>query len=344
MHASAQFLSPADVAARFGVSTKALRLYEQRGLLSPVRTASGWRTYGPDEVARIAEIKTLRSLGLSLAAIERLLAGDGSDLAQALALHQERLEEEVRRTTGAIAAVRHIRAELAQGRTARVGELLHAVAPSPPASLAIELPWPWGGERFELREIRAVNYIIGPLGSGKTRLAIKLAEAMPGAQFLALDRLEIAPGLVQARLESDPSLQLRVNAAQTWLIDEGAAPSPALTALLLELEAASSAPLVIDMVEQDLGRETQSALAAYLRRRPTTARPLFVMTRSSLILDLEEVGPNETIILCPPNHSPPTIVLPCSGAPGYETVASCLATPEVRLRTAGVRVVGPAPH
>ena len=53
MSASAQFLSPSAAAQRLGVSAKALRLYERRGLVTPGRTAAGWRSYGPDEIARL---------------------------------------------------------------------------------------------------------------------------------------------------------------------------------------------------------------------------------------------------------------------------------------------------
>ena len=42
------------------MSTKALRVYEQRGLLRPARTAAGWRAYGPQQMARLAEIVALR--------------------------------------------------------------------------------------------------------------------------------------------------------------------------------------------------------------------------------------------------------------------------------------------
>ena len=66
------------------------------------------------------------------------------------------------------------------------------------------------------------------------------------------------------------------------------------------------------------------------------ARPLFLLTRSTAILDLAAMGPEETIILCPANHSPPIRVAPYPGAPGYEAVATCLASPEVRARTAGL--------
>ena len=56
-----RFLNPAEAARRLGVSAKALRLYEQRGLLTPARTEAGWRSYGPDEMARGAEIAALTS-------------------------------------------------------------------------------------------------------------------------------------------------------------------------------------------------------------------------------------------------------------------------------------------
>jgi len=80
----------------------------------------------------------------------------------------------------------------------------------------------------------------------------------------------------------------------------------------------------------------------YLRRRGSGARPLFVLTRSSSILDLTCVGMHEAIIFCPANHNPPTRVAPFVGAPGYEAVATCLASPEVRARTEGVIACRPA--
>ena len=80
MISSAQFLSPSEAAKRLGVSAKALRLYEQRGLITPIRTAAGWRAYGPEEMARAAEIAALRTLGLSLGQVARVLDGDAQGL------------------------------------------------------------------------------------------------------------------------------------------------------------------------------------------------------------------------------------------------------------------------
>ena len=336
MNSSAQFLNPAAAALKLGVSAKALRLYEQHGLITPHRTAAGWRAYGPGEIARAAEIVTLRALGLSLAQIARVLGDDPQDLGLALAAHQATLEARMRELAGAVEKVRDIRASLAQGKSPTAIELVQLLRPNAEFRVAFDLPWPWGGERFELGCVRPLNYIIGPLGSGKTRLAKRLAETLPDAVFLGLDRLEHGGAAARAQLDADPTLQSRVDQTLAWLVEDGAVASDALIALVVGLESEGAAVVVVDMVEQGLDQAAQQAVIAHLRRRGPGARPLFLMTRSCAILDLAAVGPDEAIIFCPANHSPPISVAPYPGAPGYEAVASCLASPEVRARTEGM--------
>lgn len=336
MNSSAQFLSPSEAAKRLGVSAKALRLYEQRGLITPLRTAAGWRAYDPGEMARAAEIVALRALGLSLAQVARVLGGAPQELEPALASHQAMLEGKIRQLAGTVERVRDLRSNLARGQAPAAGELAGLLAPNAERSVAFELPWPWGGERFELSDIRPINYIIGPLGSGKTRLAKQLAETLPDAAFLGLERLADGCVAAQARLDADIGLKSRVDRALAWLVEDGGTASQALLALLAELEAEGPAILVVDMVEQGLNQATQEALISYLRGRGPDGRPLFLLTRSSAILDLAAVGRNEAILFCPANHSPPFSVAPYSGTPGYEAVATCLASPEVRARTEGV--------
>jgi DNA-binding transcriptional MerR regulator len=334
LKSSLRFLNPAEAARRLGVSAKALRIYEQRGLLTPTRNAAGWRSYGPDAMQRGADIAALRALGLSLTQVAGVLQGRAESLAPALAAHQAVLEARVRQLQGAIDRVRGVRANLDQGHEPTVEELTRLRDSTAGLSVEFELPWPWGGERFRLSDIRPLNYIVGPLGSGKTRLAMRLAELLPAAAFLGLERVE--DGRATAQLEADPDLSLRVDRTLAWLVEDGATVSGALTALLARLEAEGPAVLVVDLVEHGLDSATQRALAAHLRRRGPAARPLFLLTRSSAILDLAAVGADASIILCPANHSPPTRVAPCVGTPGYEAVATCLAAPEVRARTEGV--------
>lgn len=334
MGSSTEFLNASDAAGRLGVSAKALRLYEQRGLIVPVRTAAGWRTYGPEQMARAGEIAAMRALGLSLAQVARVLGGDARELEASLAAHQGVLEGRMQQLSGMMERLRQLRERLRRGETPVSGELAGLMA-EPARSVGFELPWPWGGERFDLGQIRAINYIIGPLGSGKTKLAQKLAEAVPGAMFLGLDRL-VDGSAAESRMVGDAGLKQRVAATLGWLVDDGATESEALTALVAGLETDGPDVLVIDMIEQGLDQASQEAVIAHLRRRGEGARSLFVMTRSNAILDLGAVGADEAIILCPANHSPPTVVAPYPGAAGYEAVATCLASPEVRARTEGV--------
>jgi DNA-binding transcriptional MerR regulator len=333
---SSQFLNPSEAAKRLGVSAKALRLYEQRGLIAPVRTAAGWRTYGPGEMVRATEIVALRALGLSLGQVARVLRGEAKSLEPVLSAHQSMLEGRVRQLADTVEKVRRLRADVSRGQMPAAGELQRLLNPSSQFRIVFDLPWPWGGEPFELREIRPLNYIIGPLGSGKTRLAMRLAETLPNAAFLGLDRLADGAAASQARLDVDPALKSRVDQSLAWLVEDGGTMSEALVALFVGLETEGPAILVIDMLEQGLDKATQEALIAHLRRRGPDARPLFLLTRSTAILDLDAVGPDEAIIFCPANHSPLIFVAPYPRASGYESVATCLASPEVRTRTNGV--------
>lgn len=336
MSPSAQFLSPSEAARRLGVTTKALRVYERHGLIVPTRTAAGWRTYGPAEMARAAEIVALRALRLSLAQVARLLDGDSQCLETALAAHEAALEDQSRQISGAIGKTRAFRADLAGGLAPVAGELGRRGLPKGKIRVSLPLPWPWGGETLELNDIRPLTYITGPLGSGKTRLAKTIAETLPGAAFLGLDRLADDAATARMQLDADPALRSRVDQAGAALARQGATASVAMLALLAALQTADHRALVIDMVEQGLDQASQEALAGYLRQRSAECGPLFLLTRSSSMLDMALLGPNESIIYCPANHAPPIEVPPYPGAAGYEAVATCLAPPHVRARTEGV--------
>ncbi len=260
-----------------------------------------------------------------------MLDGDAQALEPVLAAHQATLEGEIRKLTGMADKVRGLRGDLGRGHKPAAEQLVCALIPAGEPVIAFDLPWPWGGERFELRDIRRLNYIVGPLGSGKTRLAQRLAEAHPDAVFLPMERIEAPP-----RRDVDAAHKARIDQAIAWIVDDGGHESNALATLISELAAKGPDVFVIDMIEHGLDQDTQEALIAYLRHGRRDARPLFFLTRSCAILELGAVGADEAILLCPANHSPPSIVAPYPGAPGYEAVATCLASPEVRKRTEGV--------
>jgi DNA-binding transcriptional MerR regulator len=341
MHASVDVLSPSEAARRLGISAKALRIYEARGLLCPTRNATGWRVYGPDEIRRAAEIVSLRSLGFSLKQIERVVGGVAEGLEPALGSLQARLELEFDQLGQRLRKITALRRGLAQGEIPAVLDLAGLAAPATTAVAGFNLPWPWGGEWFEVRGARALNYIIGPLGSGKTRLARMLAEHLPDGVFLGLDRIERREE-AQRALDLDVELRERVEASLSWLMEDGATESDALFTLVVGLEQRRSKSLVIDMIEQGLDDATQQAVISDLRRRAHEHAPLFMLTRSSGILEPLEATADEAVIFCPANHAPPFMVRMTPGAPGYDAMVSCLGPPEVRARTEGM--IASIPH
>ncbi len=69
-----------EVARRTGLTSRALRFYEARGLLAPVRSYNGGRFYGRAELERIQLILALKRAGLSLAQIGKLTGRGALDL------------------------------------------------------------------------------------------------------------------------------------------------------------------------------------------------------------------------------------------------------------------------
>ncbi len=116
-----------EIAARTGLTVRALRHYERIGLLAPgPRTAAGHRRYGAADVERLQQIVSLRAVGLPLAAIRDVLDG-GADLLATVERHAAHLRDEIagrQRLADRLDAV--ARRYRASG-TADVGELLSTI-------------------------------------------------------------------------------------------------------------------------------------------------------------------------------------------------------------------------
>jgi DNA-binding transcriptional MerR regulator len=111
-----------DLAQRAGVSPRALRYYEEQGLLSSERTASAQRTYPDSAVERVRMIQQFFTAGLASRTILQLLPCVDSAKASREAF--ELLEAERDRITAAMA-------DLASARDAldRMIDIAHHPSP-----------------------------------------------------------------------------------------------------------------------------------------------------------------------------------------------------------------------
>jgi DNA-binding transcriptional MerR regulator len=91
-----------------GVTTKAIRHYHERGLLTePDRDSSGYRRYDAQHALTLVKIRTLANAGVPLARVKDLLDADPDTLAAAIAEIDHDIEDR-------ITQLRRARTELAQ--------------------------------------------------------------------------------------------------------------------------------------------------------------------------------------------------------------------------------------
>lgn len=129
--ATVRYLRIGDLARRSGLSAKALRLYEQRGLLRPsAHSPAGYRLYGAEALARLGQIVVLRRAGFSLAQIAQLLARDPAAAAHLLGQHIAVLERECAQRQRALDALRGLVQRVVSPSHIDLDELVETIAMS----------------------------------------------------------------------------------------------------------------------------------------------------------------------------------------------------------------------
>lgn len=85
-----------ELARRTGTTVKTVRYYSDRGLLPPAdRSPAGYRRYAHDAVARLDLVRTLRELGLDLAAVRKVVDRELA-LPEIAAVHADALDVQIR--------------------------------------------------------------------------------------------------------------------------------------------------------------------------------------------------------------------------------------------------------
>ena len=89
----------AEAAGAVGCTQRAIKFYEEKGLLPPVtRSENGYRNYTEEDVRILHEIQAYRKLGIGLADIRRLLTGDAQALLREI-LEKKRAEADAQQQT-----------------------------------------------------------------------------------------------------------------------------------------------------------------------------------------------------------------------------------------------------
>lgn len=140
MNGSAETLNASQAAARVGVSVKALRLYEERGLIAPARTEAGWRVYSPSDIERAGNVVALRRLGLSLRDVESVLDGDATTLRKALVAHEAKLACEIAELTERRVRVHHLRQGMHGHNETSFDSTLRELSTNTSPTVAFDLP------------------------------------------------------------------------------------------------------------------------------------------------------------------------------------------------------------
>lgn len=123
-----------DAAAAANLTPRALRYYEQEGLLAARRTPSGHREYEPRDIRRLRTLRDLLATGLTIAdvrSIAHLLDAETTDIASQAGEPDrcEIAEVSLRRLAEldeSIERMTRLRDTLASQIAQRFGELFHA--------------------------------------------------------------------------------------------------------------------------------------------------------------------------------------------------------------------------
>ena len=89
-------LSIGELATRTGLPVRTIRFYSDSGVVpEATRTEAGYRLYGPDALARLGLVRTLRDLGIDLATIRRVLECEVS-VSDVAATHAAAIDAQIR--------------------------------------------------------------------------------------------------------------------------------------------------------------------------------------------------------------------------------------------------------
>jgi len=195
------------------LTIKTLRHYHDVGLLEPAQVdgSSGYRYYRPDQIATAQTIRRLRELEMPVEQVRGVLhAADAGDRNALIAAHLERMEQQLERTTAAVASLR----ALLQEPEGTIAVEFRAVPPTPALSISTVVSldalvaW-WTAAFDELTATLAANGL-RPAGNSGALYAQEVFEQAHGEVVVFVPVADPVTASGRARPLTVPAAELAV--------------------------------------------------------------------------------------------------------------------------------------
>ena len=98
-------LSIGELASRSGVTVRALRYYESKGLIKPLRSEADQRVYKYPDVVRLQQIQLLKRAGFTLSQITAMIGNAEIEAKNILRIQQKMLQAQLNQTQSALDAI-----------------------------------------------------------------------------------------------------------------------------------------------------------------------------------------------------------------------------------------------
>lgn len=80
-----------EIIEEVGMTKRAVKYYEEKGLLTVQKDSNGYRNYTDQDVEILKRISVYRKLGIGIKDIQRILSGEDESIL--LSIYQEKLNE-----------------------------------------------------------------------------------------------------------------------------------------------------------------------------------------------------------------------------------------------------------
>lgn len=192
-----------EVVRRTGLTSRALRFYEARGLIAPLRTQSGRRWFGPGELERIHHIVALKKAGLSLGDIKRLFDRKPVDLASLLSAQRDRLSAQADDIANAITLIDSALSRIGRGEPLDAATLCSLIR---------------DGEMIMTDQAKAWKEVVDKYYTAEqqTEWREQMADAPEFSQGAYLDEWRALSARIEAALPMDPASDGALAFVREW--------------------------------------------------------------------------------------------------------------------------------